>query len=179
MGCAGTKAVQKNGDSQKPRPQVFAIMRNGHEVIRGCSRDLKELVDLGSVEEFQKYWNQSKAWMSYHAKMEDGVEGKGKGMFALLDEKFDGIATKNKLQDAHHELHDAEANLLTAMGSGEVERLRVAFEQFNKINLAHLEEEEKVMMPCIQKMAKAGDPLVAYLQNEIVSTAWDETALKE
>eukprot|EP00511_Aplanochytrium_stocchinoi_P008212 CAMPEP_0204855586 /NCGR_PEP_ID=MMETSP1347-20130617/17083_1 /ASSEMBLY_ACC=CAM_ASM_000690 /TAXON_ID=215587 /ORGANISM="Aplanochytrium stocchinoi, Strain GSBS06" /LENGTH=232 /DNA_ID=CAMNT_0052001837 /DNA_START=35 /DNA_END=733 /DNA_ORIENTATION=+ len=157
-----------------PRPQVFAVMRNGHEVIRGMSKDLRETLENNDAKAFIDTWKVFSAWLSYHAKMEDGVEGKGMGMFALLDAKFDKIAEKNKLRNAHDELHAVEHKLSEAMKSGDVEQIKAAWEKFSQVNLDHLKEEENVMMPCVQKMAKAGENLVEHLQTQICNTCWDE-----
>ena len=86
---------------QKPTPKLFAVMRNGHEVIRGLSRDCTAQVESGDLEAFKATYDILKKWEGIHAKMEDGMEGVAKGFFAVLNEKFDGVADKEGLTAAH------------------------------------------------------------------------------
>ena len=65
----------------KPDPQIFAIMRNGHEVIRGCHVDLKKSIDDGDIDASADLWGKLKKWMFMHMTMEEGKEGGAKGFF--------------------------------------------------------------------------------------------------
>ena len=72
-------------EAEKPKPMLFAIMRNGHEVIRGGMRDLtsaiERSVDLGLV---ARQWKDLLKWTELHAAMEEGTGIKGetpKGFF--------------------------------------------------------------------------------------------------
>lgn len=60
------------GDAN-PKPLVFALMRNGHEVIRGAMRDLSRLLaadcDLSTA---RHEWNLLNRWQALHAAMEEG-----------------------------------------------------------------------------------------------------------
>jgi hypothetical protein len=62
--------------AEKPKPQVFAIMRNGHEVIRGSMIDLKEAVDKGDMDSAKKNWDSLSKWSEMHKTMEEG-DGSG------------------------------------------------------------------------------------------------------
>jgi hypothetical protein len=43
---AGPKSEKTAGPKpEKPKPMIFALMRNAHEVIRGAQRDLKEAIE--------------------------------------------------------------------------------------------------------------------------------------
>lgn len=57
---------------EKPKPMIFAIMRNGHEVIRGGLADLKATVNSGNVADAKKQWDDLYKWQMIHAKMEEG-----------------------------------------------------------------------------------------------------------
>lgn len=77
-------AVEKPADAPKkeaPRPQVFAIMRNGHEVIRGAQRDLAVLLENGDLDGATDLWEKHDKWMFVHMTMEEGKEGGPKGIF--------------------------------------------------------------------------------------------------
>jgi hypothetical protein len=41
-------------------------------------------------------------------------------------------------------------------GDHSLAEIKIAFEAFEEANLAHLEKEEGIMMPCVSKMAKSG-----------------------
>ena len=61
---------------------IFALMRNGHEVIRGLMRDLSV---CDTNENIAPVWSTFQKWQHVHALMEDGNNGVT-GMFAKLDQ---------------------------------------------------------------------------------------------
>ena len=66
----------KNNNNKKPtRPMVFAIMRNGHEVIRGGMKDIQTALDEHRVEEAMDIYLQLDKWMKLHFLMEEGRPG--------------------------------------------------------------------------------------------------------
>ena len=70
----------------KPKPQIFAIMRNGHEVIRGSVADIKEAVEQSDMESAKDTWEKLKKWGHLHKMMEES-DGKGvtpKGLFKYV-----------------------------------------------------------------------------------------------
>lgn len=75
---------------EKPKPLVFAIMRNGHEVIRGAMVGISEEISLqmsrgdrANVDKVVKMWNELHKWEDMHKLMEDGSgsEESPSGMF--------------------------------------------------------------------------------------------------
>ena len=82
-------ASNEETTKEKPKPMLFAIMRNGHEVIRGGMRDLTSAVDrcvdLGLV---ARQWKDLLKWTRLHAAMEEGTTtGNGttpKGFFRYV-----------------------------------------------------------------------------------------------
>ena len=68
---------------EKPKPQIFAIMRNGHEVIRGGMVDCKEAIVDGDFEAAQSLWEKLVKFESMHKTMEegDGTDESPKGFF--------------------------------------------------------------------------------------------------
>eukprot|EP00405_Crypthecodinium_cohnii_P014427 CAMPEP_0206459634 /NCGR_PEP_ID=MMETSP0324_2-20121206/24290_1 /ASSEMBLY_ACC=CAM_ASM_000836 /TAXON_ID=2866 /ORGANISM="Crypthecodinium cohnii, Strain Seligo" /LENGTH=260 /DNA_ID=CAMNT_0053931217 /DNA_START=68 /DNA_END=850 /DNA_ORIENTATION=- len=139
----------------KPVPQIFAIMRNGHEVIRGAMRDCTALLDKDDMEGYLKRYAEFMKWMNVHAEMEDGKEGIAPGFFFLLNEKFDNIA--KPLQDAHGKLHEVETKLESAHEKKDLAEIKAAWKEFAEFNEQHLLEEEKIMMPKIGALKEAGE----------------------
>ncbi len=39
----------KGPEPEKPKPLIFALMRNAHEVIRGAQKDLKKEIEKGDL----------------------------------------------------------------------------------------------------------------------------------
>lgn len=62
---------------EKPQPHVFALMRNGHEVLRGAMLNLEQIVASPDedVSKFAASWTDFKRWQALHANMEEGIEG--------------------------------------------------------------------------------------------------------
>ena len=60
------------GDAN-PSPMVFALMRNGHEVIRGAMRDLQRALAAGCDYATARHeWELLSRWQTLHAAMEEG-----------------------------------------------------------------------------------------------------------
>ena len=60
------------GDAN-PKPMIFAIMRNGHEVIRGAMMDIRRLLDGDCDYTTAKHeWELLSRWQNLHAAMEEG-----------------------------------------------------------------------------------------------------------
>eukprot|EP00527_Entomoneis_sp_CCMP2396_P005948 CAMPEP_0198140252 /NCGR_PEP_ID=MMETSP1443-20131203/3449_1 /TAXON_ID=186043 /ORGANISM="Entomoneis sp., Strain CCMP2396" /LENGTH=265 /DNA_ID=CAMNT_0043802625 /DNA_START=233 /DNA_END=1030 /DNA_ORIENTATION=- len=199
MGCMQSFAVAKssvekqgeNGDfteddnkaittasqisSKKPRPLIFAIMRNGHEVIRGAERDLKELIEKGDLEGAAELWEKHKRWMFVHMKMEDGTETEGSpmGMFKLLDQKFEGIASDAGLNGLHVKLHELEGAVDQAFQNKDLEKLQQVFPEYDSVNLDHLVKEEEIMMPKVMEMKKNGVDLKTVIVEEVLAAVVD------
>lgn len=181
MGCMQSTATQavpvpeQPEKQEKPRPRIFAIMRNGHEVIRGVQRDLKELIEKDDYDGALELWKKHMKWMFVHMTMEDGngSEGSPMGMFKLLNEKFDGAADEAKLSESHAILHTMEEAVEEAFKEKNMEKLKAAFSEYDTENLDHLVKEEDVMMPKVAQMQKDGHPLKKYMTEEILATVID------
>jgi hypothetical protein len=145
------------------KAQVFAIMRNGHEVIRGASQDLHAMAEQDNAGEFSSLWSELRRWEALHAQMEDGVQGRGMGMFAVLENKFPGCT--QPLLNNHPELEKKQQQVDQALANGDFSKVNplesaarwvvcltslqvnAAYLAFEEANLAHLGEEEGIMMP--------------------------------
>jgi hypothetical protein len=51
----------------KPMPQIFAILRNGHEVIRGDAKDLQEKLEKGDIKAAKKIWEDMRKYVILYA----------------------------------------------------------------------------------------------------------------
>mmetsp|Transcript_16740 Transcript_16740/g.24751 ORF Transcript_16740/g.24751 Transcript_16740/m.24751 type:complete len:338 (-) Transcript_16740:84-1097(-) len=181
---------KKYGD-ENPRPMIFALMRNGHEVIRGAMEDISEEIatqtskgDYADADKIIEMWNDLHAWEGMHKTMEEGKGVKGSpktspvGLFELLDRKYDGIATKNGLLDAHDELDDLEDAMHNACHLKDMWRIRRAWKNFEEVNSAHLKKEESIMMAKVTEMAKSGENLKDMMRNEIFALIANSPDLK-
>ncbi|KAJ1637143.1 hypothetical protein T492DRAFT_834792 [Pavlovales sp. CCMP2436] len=151
-------------DAEKIHPQIFAIMRNGHEVLRGTLVDASASLqrpdaDAEVLKAFAKDWDAFVHWSFLHQRMEDGVPGEASGLFALLDEVAGGIATSSKLPDEHLKIITLEHAITQALTKRDLPALRSAFATFMPENDQHYKMEEDVMMPQIMKLAKDGHPV--------------------
>lgn len=83
---ADEKVVVANDEAvaEKPKPMIFAIMRDGHECIREAVRQLKATIieaDDGkgsrdnSYEKANQDWQELKKWNALHMAMEEGSGG--------------------------------------------------------------------------------------------------------
>ncbi len=80
----GSKSVafltqQAAMSEEKPEPQIFAIMRNGHEVIRGGMLDMKEAIDNDDIQTAKEVWQKLHKWTEMHKRMEEGKEPEPEG----------------------------------------------------------------------------------------------------
>jgi hypothetical protein len=59
-------------EPEKPKPMIFALMRNAHEVIRGAQRDLKQLIEKGDLESAKILHGKLIKFTMLHMWMEEG-----------------------------------------------------------------------------------------------------------
>jgi len=169
----GADSSRETSISEKPRPIPFAIMRLGHEVLRGGIRDCSAALDAGDIPAFLESWAAFRRWQCLHARMEEGDGGSGRGFFSLLDEHFGGVG--GLLSAAHRELEELElalelaaaswkGQILGANGSWkpsnkfrqDLEPLTDAFHIFATANQVHLKAEEDIMTPKVKELSKIG-----------------------
>jgi hypothetical protein len=173
-------AVPEQVIAERPRPLVFALMRNGHEVLRGAMEDVSDYLEKGNKDAACAAYLELHRWSALHKLMEDGHNDAGKtpkGMFAMLDEEFDGIAQKNGLRDDHDKLDVLEDAMTAACNNKNtsLEELKVLWGEFKTAYGAHLKKEEGVMMPQVAQLMKRGENLTVIMQTEIlplVSITW-------
>jgi len=79
--------------------------------------------------------------------------------------------SENGLFGLHEQLDDLEMQVDNAIEKGDMNSLKSAFPEFMAFNEQHLSKEEDVMMPSIQSMSEAGEPMKKYMVEEILPTA--------
>jgi hemerythrin-like domain-containing protein len=165
-------AAPEQGTAERPRPMVFALMRNGHEVLRGAMEDVSDDLEKGNKDAACAAYLELQQWSALHQLMEDGHnDGKTpKGLFAILDAEFDGIAQKNGLRDDHDKLDVMEDAMTAACNNKNtsLEELKALWGEFKTAYGAHLKKEEGVMMPQVMQLVKRGENLTLIMQTEIL-----------
>lgn len=173
----GDKKVATDTDNaEKPRPMIFAIMRNGHEVIRGSMKDIETAVDADDIEEAMKIYGKLEKWMMVHKLMEEGhanSTASPKGMFRVLDSRFDNVATNAGLLDDHATLHELEVAVRNAIHHKDRVAFQVEYARFQKMNLDHLTKEEDIMMPKVAEMIKMGINMKNIMVEEVLALVVD------
>ena len=166
--------IQFPQDQEPPKPMPMAIMRNAHEVVRGAMQQIQLLL-LEEEEDFQKaaqLYQDLDRYQKLHMAMEEGTDAsQGKpclGLFALMDEKAENAATNAGLRQQHEGLDTLETQVRTAFAENQLESLKDLFPKFVQANEAHLVLEEKVLMPSIQTMMKAGVPMKKHIKTDLL-----------
>ena len=149
----------------------------GHEVIRGAMKDIEKALNDGDLKSAQATWKDLHSWEDIHKHMEEGtMDSNGSpitpiGMFALLDKECENVAQENNLRHQHTDLESPEIKLTKALNDPSSKKvtdsMKEAYAVFQKENLAHLEKEEKIMMPNVMKLTKAGKPMKKLMAEEI------------
>lgn len=154
----------------------FALMRNGHEVIKGNVLDVQEYLDAGDVDGAISAYKLMHQWILLHRSMEEGNrDGQTpKGFFAVLDDKFDGLATKEGLCNDHDYLDKYEEAMNEAISSNGINQMKQTFDVFKTANEEHLVKEEDIMMLKVMALAvKAGENLKDIMVNKLLPTIID------
>lgn len=163
--CPGSTLPMMAPQVPIARPEVFALMRNGHEVLRGAMKDLSDALVLPNKEKadskkavalFAQQWADFMRWQTIHMRMEEGETGKAEGVFKMLD-RLCGNASKNAgLDESHHAVEGLERAVARALWWQSFDGVRDAFSHFYTVNSEHLGHEEAVMMPMIKKLSDEG-----------------------
>mmetsp|Transcript_22344 Transcript_22344/g.62330 ORF Transcript_22344/g.62330 Transcript_22344/m.62330 type:complete len:270 (-) Transcript_22344:340-1149(-) len=165
------------GGSAPPNPMIFALMRNGHEVLRGAMADVSEHLDNGDAEAAAATYLKFERWMGLHKRMEEGNGSPEtpRGFFAILDENFDGVAKENGLYADHEALDKLEHEMSEACKQEEKDlgRLKELWANFKAENESHLKKEEGVMMPRVMQLKKNGTNLKQVMKTEILPLVGD------
>lgn len=145
----------------EPDVSVPAFMRNYHEVLRNdLARVLAPLADAGDVAGFAVAWEDYTRAIAVHAAMEDGVEGTGGGLVAMLDRFFDGAAGVARFRSEHQRDHIMQSAVADAVAAGSTS-IRDVFGDYRAAAEAHLKHEEDVMMPLVARLPQPKAALFA------------------
>jgi len=168
------QAVSTNNDAGQP--QVFAIMRMGHEVIRDGVKELQSKLKSRDAEAAAKYWLDLSRWLDMHKLLEEGTGSNKtpKGFFRVLDDKFDKVATKEGLFDQHQALDKVEASMARASAKKNLAMMNGEVDLFAREMEDHLKKEEDVMMPKVQQMKKDGASSKKIMRNEVLALLWSK-----
>lgn len=169
MGCINSKDAAP-AKKEKPTPSIFAIMRNGHEVIRSGFLECQDAINKGDLTSFIARFKEVEQWQGIHLLMEDG-NGKVKGMWRFLEEYEPGCNASEIFGKGHHDVHDAEAKFNFALATGDLATIKTEFAKFAKINEDHLVLEEGTSMPLIMAFAQRGVPLKKHMCEDILPCA--------
>jgi hypothetical protein len=66
---------------EKPKPQIFAIMRNAHEVIRGGMVDIQQAIEAKDMATAKTTWEKTIKFEALHKTMEEGSTDGPSGFF--------------------------------------------------------------------------------------------------
>ena len=145
----------------EPEVSPPAVMRNYHEVLRNdLAKVLPLLAEAGDLAGFAAAWADYRGAIAVHAAMEDGVEGAGGGIVAMLDQHFDGAAGAAMFKAEHVEEHTVQQAVTDAIPRG-LDAVRAAFVAYAKVAEAHLQHEEDIMMPLVARLPGPKAPLFA------------------
>lgn len=167
---AATQKPAEKGE-EKPRPLVFALMRNAHEVIRGAMVECNQQLDNDNLEGFKECWENLKKFEEMHMHMEEGLTDVAPGFFSILNDHFDGLAKKEGLHDAHPKVEAAEHKVAEVLSSADLAAVKLAFKEFQAANDPHLKHEEDVMMPKVMALKQSGVNLKQEMATKILPAA--------
>lgn len=167
-----------------PKPQIFAIMRNGHEVLRGAMQDCSNCASQGdemNLNEFAKRWGDFTRWQNIHANMEEETPA-ASGFFAVLKQHhaaseelqakwLDFESIGGQLLEAHKALEAFQADVDSAVKARDIEAVQKAYAEFAKQNEMHLKAEEDFMMPKVQDMVQAKADMKRLMNDHIMPAA--------
>eukprot|EP00550_Attheya_septentrionalis_P008349 CAMPEP_0198281664 /NCGR_PEP_ID=MMETSP1449-20131203/1584_1 /TAXON_ID=420275 /ORGANISM="Attheya septentrionalis, Strain CCMP2084" /LENGTH=517 /DNA_ID=CAMNT_0043977561 /DNA_START=168 /DNA_END=1721 /DNA_ORIENTATION=+ len=159
-------------NKEKPRPEIFAILRNGHEVIRGATPEVNNAIGEADFEGALELWKALSAWEKMHMSMEEGNDN-CKGFFRVLDEKRNNIAATSNLSANHKKLESLENALEKALEEEDQEEISEVFEAFQKENEAHLTFEETIMMPEVMGLVNDGESLKKIMMEDVLPAVDD------
>jgi len=172
-----------------PLPDVFQIIRMGHEVIRGNLIDVEAYMATNELEKafdsFERLCKWSRVYMKMHVgesfSGEDDFENdddSGKGLFAVLDKNFDNITQEHHMRQEVRNLGftgEKFASSLKLQSKG----VKAEFLELKEMILNHLGRKEAILMPKMRKL-KADDKFSSkqIMRDDILSLVADSPEFK-
>mmetsp|Transcript_31766 Transcript_31766/g.49706 ORF Transcript_31766/g.49706 Transcript_31766/m.49706 type:complete len:536 (-) Transcript_31766:350-1957(-) len=153
-------------DHSTVRP--FAVMRLTHEAIRAGIIQINAFAEYGKFEEALKQYDTLREAIQVHATHAE------LGLFPLLDRLFDNVCTKANLKDEHdadfkfeEEIRNTLLEATKPAGDATAAIQKVA--DWSTEHEKHLQHEEEVVMPLIEKVAETVEAQGAEMQKIIAS----------
>lgn len=131
-------------EEEKPRPMVFAIMRNGHEVIRSNMTDIEEFIEAGKWSQAYHSYHLLTKWEGTHKLMEKGYEIDQTP--EVLDENFE------KMRKSHTDLDQIVEKVDEAADVHHNEEFAEHFKEFSIANDEHMKLVESIMEPKVKEL---------------------------
>jgi len=175
----------------QPQPQIFAILRNGYEVMRGNMVEIQNHLDAGEerLDDAVEMYRRLHKWADMHKLMEEGRpdmntnagESSPKGFFAVLDQKLDhGVAPEGGFRSKEHEeeLQVAEEHVEGGIQTEDLSNIREAYAEYRTIHETHLKKEEDIMMAQVLALEEAGENMKELMVTEILALVVDSDDFK-
>mmetsp|Transcript_32863 Transcript_32863/g.68503 ORF Transcript_32863/g.68503 Transcript_32863/m.68503 type:complete len:258 (-) Transcript_32863:146-919(-) len=184
MGCQSStlqqvqhEPVRKGGSFkreltlERPKPLIFAIIRNGHEVIRGGLQDIEAFLQRGELELATEEWRKLRKWWQMHRKLELGVDDgeTTKGFLRLLDKHCEEIATKEKFYQGYDAIVEREEELNGAFETEDLFQIKAFFFDFKDELLDLLTRQDEKLMPCVDDMADRRLDLKKFMKRDVLA----------
>jgi hypothetical protein len=120
-----------------------------------------ELVEI--IHKFVNEWSDYKRALAVHMTIEDN------GLFNLLDHVGDEVVSREGLRGEHAQDVELQNKIDSAIADEDLTRLQQSFDHWSTDHLAHLEHEEKVMMPLIPRTGKGPISLGQAVHEHLIS----------
>ncbi|KAL7570916.1 hypothetical protein ACA910_002549 [Epithemia clementina (nom. ined.)] len=169
---AGNNDDDDNYSSGKPRPLIFAIIRNGHEVVRGRLKDVEGYLQSNELELAEAEWRHLKTWFNLHRKMELGTDDT-LGFLPLLDKFCGNIAQNENFYDEYRQAFEGSEELNAAFETNDLFQIKGVFYDYKDAILALLKKEDEILMPKVNDMAERNLNLKKFMKKEILAAISD------
>mmetsp|Transcript_12150 Transcript_12150/g.18363 ORF Transcript_12150/g.18363 Transcript_12150/m.18363 type:complete len:259 (+) Transcript_12150:89-865(+) len=159
-------------ETEKAPAEVFALMRGGHDVIRGNMTTIDQLIEKKDWEAAFESYSKLAKWEEMHSMMKDGYgdENTPKGVFAIMDETFGGIAQEFELREGYAAIGDLEKKADEFIDVSDGESFEEVFLELKTASNAQMRKEEKIIEPKYKHMKMSGDfDLTELMMTEILA----------
>lgn len=181
----------ESSPAPEPTAEVFALVRNAHEVIRGACIDLETTLAAPAadaatkravVDRFRAQWVELRRFLKIHHKMEDGALLKlevlktAEGLFDMIDRLDSDRAKAAHVRDAHARLASIERAVSRSLYSvfGSHAKLLTAYGHFKEMNEEHLKQVDEIMTPTIKKLNDDGADMRGLMRKSVLAALWDD-----
>jgi len=160
--------VKASTSVELPQPVIFALIRNGHEVIRGRLQDIKILLERGELEMATSEWANLRKWYHTHLLLELGTEKGARGFLRLLDKHCDGISTKEDFFAGYESVRLSEEEVSGAFETTDMFQIKAIFYEHKDALFDLLKREDEKLMPCVEGMAERNLDLKQLMKRDVL-----------